>query len=153
RQREAIIQRDAFSRDDRPRAIENLTVCFVLIEPRMQEAADEIAGLRLAARRRPLDATCYRVGCAGGIGFLVLEEGANIAERSKADAEHWGILRRVGDLIDAVRLEAAFDAELGRIRRAGERILGAALRPGPIGGFDLLLAFDLAVHGFVGAAD
>src|SRR5262249_34966628 len=62
---EPIIERDPTPGDDRPGTVIELPARLVLVEAEMQEAADEVAGLRDAARDRPRYAAGDRVGRPG----------------------------------------------------------------------------------------
>ena len=131
RHREAIVEAAlAAARDVNERAVEHRLAVLVDIEAAQQHGLDQAARLRdaedrgLLRRRRAFQR-------------VVAQVGHEIADARHAERDDDRIARRVGELIDASRLEAALEPDLGR--RAATRGLderprltrdhGAARRP------------------------
>ena len=102
---------------------------LALVEAEMKPAAQEVARLRNAAGDAVRHAPGNRVRRARVVGNGGLEERTDVAPSGEADAEHIRIGRREHDLIEAVAVEAVLQADLGRIGRAGKRMIGVAACP------------------------
>ncbi len=115
RHREAIVEAAlAAARDMDERAVEHRLAVLVDIEAAQQHGLDQTAGLRdaedrgLLRRRRSFQR-------------IVAQVGQEIADARHAERDDDRIARRVGELIDASRLEAAVELDLGR-RAAARRV-------------------------------
>ena len=130
----AKVQRDAPARNDRPHAVMHPAAVFGLVKTQVQPAAQVVARLRNAARDAVADALGQRVRRAGVVGCGFLEKCAQVAKSRKAYAQHMGVGGGEHHLVEALRIEAVFQAYLRGVRRAGKRIAGVTPGPGPVGG-------------------
>src|SRR5262245_33813123 len=144
--REPCIQRHTLTGNDRPRAIVDFAVAFVLREAKVNHGAKVVARLRTATADDPAHLTSHRVRRAFDILYLIFEERSNMPEGCETDAEHIRVLRREYDLIQQLWIEAALYADLGWIRRARKWIRGAAFRPRPIGGGNRWPFGNFSIH-------
>ena len=142
------VQCDATTGNDRPHAVVHGTAVFGLVETQVQPTAQEVARLRDTASDAVADGFGNRVRRTGIIGLRFLEERAQIAPRSKADAQYVRVSGGERDLIQPCGIEAAFQTNLGRIGGAGERIARIAARPCPIACGNQTLIDNLAALRF-----
>ena len=96
-----------------------------------------------------LDLSRERVGGAEVILRFIAKKRCHITKRREADPEHRRILRRENDLIQELRIEAIFQANLCGVRSAGKWISRVAFGPRPVGRRHHGINGDFAVHGFV----
>ena len=104
-------------RDD---AVEHAAVRFVLVEPKVDEVAQEPAGLGRAGRVGATDAAGERIGARVG---LVAQERRDVARRGMPEAHHDRIPGRVDQLVNPVGIEAIEIADVQR--RRGEAVAAA----------------------------
>ena len=78
---------------------------------------------------------------------FVAKKRGDVAECGEADAEHGWIFRREDDLIQQLRIEASFQANLRRVGCTGERVGRAAFGPCPLAAGDGRIHGHHAVHG------
>ena len=129
--REAIVHVDAVAGGDPlHHPVEHDLAVLGLIEAEIAEVVQHAAGLRLNLGVDARDVARERVRRAGIVGLLVAQEGVEIAHRGEADAVHRRILRRIGELVDVVRLE------LGARRQKRDRRAVVVIGPAA-GGNDL----------------
>src|SRR5258708_39288187 len=93
---------------------------FIAIEAKVDETAEEVAGLRIALGDGVANLARDGIGRAGVVLFRVAEEGVQVARGGVADAEDQGILRGDDELIERGWIEAGFGADLCRVGSAGE---------------------------------
>src|SRR6202030_1656821 len=105
---------------------------FILIEAKMNKAAEEVSRLRVALAHRRGDSSAQRVGGAGIVLEAVAEPGVQVACGSEADAVNSRIFGGVCELVEKGRIEAALKAQLPRIGFAGKWSL-AAIGERPVG--------------------
>jgi hypothetical protein len=80
-----------------PDAVKDLATGFVLVEPEVEERAQEPSRLGTANRDRTLDA---------GRGAILLQMLDEIANRCGPEPDHRGVLRLIDQLVDFPGLEA-----------------------------------------------
>src|SRR6185503_5105138 len=97
----------------------------------MQIAAQEVARLGNPTPDRLANLACQWIGIAALVARLMPQEGDEIARGGEADGEDLGALRGEGQGIGIARIEAAFEAELGKIGLAREW-RDAAVAKGPV---------------------
>ena len=95
--------------------------CRSLVEPEMDERADEVAGLRVAHADGVIDRAGDGIRRAGAIRLRVPEERHDVARRGEADAEHQRISRRVDKIVEATGAEPVLQADARWVRSAGPR--------------------------------
>ncbi|MNX97045.1 hypothetical protein D3C86_1293940 [compost metagenome] len=116
-------------------AVEHLRAVQRLVEAQVQERLHRIAGLRRPLAQRVSDAARHRIGRAGTVRGLAAEEAHGVPQRGQAHAHHLRVLRHVHEFVEILRIEAAAQADAGRVGRAGEGV-GAGVAGGefPVAG-------------------
>ena len=117
---EADVHRQLPRGDVGVHAVEHAASGLVLVEAQVQEAAQVVARLRVALRDRVANRRAERAG-----GRALPKERDQVARGREADAVHRRILGDVGQLVERRRIEPTLEAQLLRVRVAGERRLGA----------------------------
>ena len=117
---EPYVHRELPDRDIRIHTIEYDAARFVLIESKMNQAAQEIPRLRVPLADGMRDLPREQI-----ILSRVAEKRNQIARGRVADPEDEWVLGRVYQLVQVGRIESALEADLVWIGRAGEGSLGA----------------------------
>ena len=114
----------------------------------MKPTTQEIARLRDPAANAVFDCARKWVRRTDVIFGSSFKEMPKVTPSGKANAQNVGVGSRKDNLIKTFRVIAVFQANMCRIRCAGEWVLVIALGPRPITVGDTLFVDDLAVHGF-----
>src|ERR1700752_11510 len=87
---------------------------FILVEAEVEEGTHGTAGLRYAVHDGLLNGPGERVARAR----VVAQKRGEITRRSKAEPKDGGVLCRIDQLVDVVRVEPAVETNLCRARSA-----------------------------------
>ena len=128
----------------RDRSVKDLLVGFTLIESKMNKGAYPSPALGRSEDQRIVDGVRdrvdrHRVGC----GRIAAQEGHEIPCRSQTNARHCRVLCGVDQFVDVIGVEAAIQADLGRIGLARERH-AVAVGKSPLAVVDRLACIGLA---------